>query len=127
MRIHALPWCRHALRYAPFMLLPQIGGVRLEIVNRGSSTIRSNPYVIFAANIEGVLDVRNDIGSRGMAAPIEEGHEIDSDESAPISDQPQLLIGLVARQVHESTASRMVDRDRLLREARRIETGRSEE
>ena len=79
--------------------------------------------MVLAADVHGMLDMGDDILGGGQAVGAEEGHEIDADEAAALGDQAQLLVGLVARQVGQRAAAGMVDRDRRLRDPRRLEAG----
>ena len=64
------------------------------------------PTCVLAADVHGVLDVRDDVGGAWRARRVEEGHEVDADEAAAVGDQAQLLVGLVARQVGTAPGSR---------------------
>ena len=76
--------------------------------------------MVFARDLHHVLDVPHDVGSSGLPAFRQIRHEVDTADAAFLCDRAQLGVGAIARMIGERLASRMSERDRLLRHADRI-------
>ncbi len=81
------------------------------------------PHVVLAADVDGVLDVADEVLGGRLTVAAEEGHEVDAYYATPLGEKAQLLVGLVARQVGEGRATGVGDGHGLLREGDGVRGG----
>ena len=83
----------------------------------------ANADMIFAANVQRVLEVTNHILRHRLTAGAQIGHEINPDHASFVGQFAQLLVGLVPRQISDRATARVRDRDRLVRKFDRLQCG----
>ena len=101
------------------MLLDVLG----RQVDRRDAAVGADADVILAADLDGVLDVAEEIFRHRLPLGAEEGHQIDAGDAALLRQAAELFVGLVARQVDESGAGGVGDGDRFLRGGDGVERG----
>ncbi len=97
-----------------------VGG---EVVDGGDIAVGADAHVVLAADIHGMLDVGDDVRGGGVSRRAQERHEVDPDEPALVGHTAELGVGLVARQIAERPAARVVDRDRPARDGDGVQAG----
>src|SRR5206468_4950971 len=72
-------------------------------------------YVVFAANVHGIINVLNDISRHRLTFDPQERHQINADYAAFVAELAKFFIGFVPRKIGHAHATGMRDRYRLSR------------
>ena len=105
-----LPRCCHS-RFDPLFMFLVCRGNECLIDHRTSDgAVRSESYVIFAANVDGMLQMADDVFGVWLSGGFQKRHDVNASHATTVRKRLERAVGRVSRQINQRTAAGVRDR-----------------